>query len=107
MRQHALDRQMRLAGIGGAKHRGDTGAASTKRAVGARRERNRHGRPGSDDAVNGATKEVSLYHKAALESPVFNMWNESGTNRGRIGDSATVRLRSLRDMAWSHALHTR
>jgi len=50
---------------------------------------------------------VSLYHKAALESPVLNMWNESGTNRGRIGDSAAVRLRSLRDMAWPPALHTR
>jgi len=24
----------------------------------------------------------------ALESPVLNVWNESGTNRGRIGDSA-------------------
>jgi hypothetical protein len=27
------------------------------------------------------------------------VWNESGTNRGRIGDSADVRLRSPRHMA--------
>ena len=44
---------------------------------------------------------------AALESPVLNVWNESGTNRGRIGDSAAVRLRSLRYMAPSTTLHTR
>jgi len=44
---------------------------------------------------------------AALESPVLNVWNESGTNRGRIGDSAAVRLRSLRYMAPSTMLHTR
>src|SRR5204863_4545299 len=42
-----------------------------------------------------------------LESPVLNVWNESGTNRARIGDSAVVRLRSLRYMAPSSALHTR
>src|SRR5215472_16803008 len=44
---------------------------------------------------------------AAVESPVLNVWNESGTNRGRIGDSAAVRLRSLRYMAPSTMLHTR
>jgi hypothetical protein len=40
-----------------------------------------------------------LYHNNTLESPVLKVWNESGTNRGRIGDSPPVRLRSLRHMA--------
>jgi len=50
---------------------------------------------------------VLVYHTLALESPVLNVWNESRTNRGRIGDSAVVRLRSLRYMAPSSALPTR
>ena len=27
----------------------------------------------------------SLYHNATGDSPVLKLWNESGTNRGRIG----------------------
>jgi hypothetical protein len=30
--------------------------------------------------------ELLVYHNEMLESPVFKMWNDSGTNRGRIGD---------------------
>src|SRR5262245_5232038 len=40
-----------------------------------------------------------LYHNNTPQSPVLNVWNESGTNHGRIGDSWRVRLRSLRHMA--------
>jgi hypothetical protein len=39
-----------------------------------------------------------LYHNATVESPVLKVWNESGTNRARIGDSQAVRVCSLRDM---------
>src|ERR1700728_1473825 len=44
-------------------------------------------------------KHCLLYHNVTLERPVLNVWNESGTNHGRIGDSAPVRLRSPRYMA--------
>src|ERR1700733_5930404 len=48
-----------------------------------------------------------LYHNVTLERPVLKVWNESGTNRGRIGDSDPVRLRSLRYMALAAILNTR
>ena len=50
MRQHPLDREMRLAGIGRAQHGGDAGTTGTQITVGGRRERNRHQRPGIDAA---------------------------------------------------------
>src|SRR6266568_8746429 len=76
---------------------------------------------GPAGAVATAIKTVLLYHNvtpgkpcacwespcACWESPVLNVWNESGTNRGRIGDSASVRVRSLRYMAPSASFHTR
>jgi hypothetical protein len=37
---------------------------------------------------------------------VLKVWNESGTNRGRIGDSAVVRVRSPRHMAQSALANT-
>src|SRR5487761_751665 len=48
-----------------------------------------------------------LYHNVTLESPVLNVWSESGSNRGRIGDSERVRLRSLRYMAQQPTWNTR
>jgi len=42
VRQHPLDREMRLSGIGRAQHGCDAGAAGTQITVGWRRERNRH-----------------------------------------------------------------
>jgi hypothetical protein len=39
-----------------------------------------------------------MYRNEMLESPVFKMWNESGTNRGRIGDSVRVRICSPPDV---------
>src|ERR1700739_3137017 len=48
-----------------------------------------------------------LYHNKTPQSPVLKVWNESGTNHGRIGDSRRVRLRSLRHMARLHLPNTR
>jgi hypothetical protein len=69
---------------------------------------------GPAGAVATAIKTMFLYHNVTLgkpcvcgESPVLNVWNESGTNRGRIGDSASVRVRSLRYMAPLASIHTR
>ena len=42
MRQHALDGEMRLAGIGGSQHRRDTGAAGSRCSGRLRRKRNGH-----------------------------------------------------------------
>src|ERR1700692_890050 len=47
-----------------------------------------------------------LYHNATLGKAVLKMWNESGTNRGRIGDSEPVRLRSPRDVASAAGRYT-
>src|SRR5271170_511139 len=52
-------------------------------------------------------KRRLLYHNVTLERPVLKMWNESGTNRGRIGDSQPVRVRSPRYMDELPALNTR
>ena len=46
MRQHPLDREMRLAGIGRPQNGRDAGAASPQLAISGRRKRNRHQRPG-------------------------------------------------------------
>ena len=48
-----------------------------------------------------------VYHNATVERPVLKVWNESGTNRGRIGDSRLVRLRSPRHMAAAQLQSTR
>jgi hypothetical protein len=63
--------------------------------------------PSSSLAGEGRVGVGFLYHNATLERPVLNMWNESGTNRGRIGDSQQVRVRSPRYMAWLSSLNTR
>jgi hypothetical protein len=48
-----------------------------------------------------------LYHNNTPQRPVLNVWNESGTNHVRIGDSRRVRLRSLRHMAQPDFHYTR
>ena len=96
MRQHPLDGEMGLAGIGRPEHGGDAGAAGAQITIGGRREGNRHRRPGRAATER---RRLHLYHNNTRESPVLKVWNESGTNRGRIGDSRRVRLRSLRHMA--------
>src|SRR6202166_4268311 len=55
----------------------------------------------------GPGGDVFLYHNVTLERPVLKMWNESGTNRGRIGDSDPVRVRSPRYVAAAPPLNTR
>src|ERR1700761_3130417 len=52
-------------------------------------------------------KHTHLYHNVTLERPVLKVWNESGTNRGRIGDSTPVRIRSPRYMVRQAVLNTR
>jgi len=49
-----------------------------------------------------------LYHNMTLERAVLKVWNESGTNRGRIGDSSPVQFRS-RDIwrQWREAIPDR
>jgi hypothetical protein len=42
-----------------------------------------------------------------LESPVRDMWNECGTNRGRIAYSRAIRFRSRRPIASQWILNTR
>src|SRR6516162_5826606 len=49
MTEHALDREMRLAGVGRPKHGGDAGAAGAGIAVGRRGEGDRHRRPKTGD----------------------------------------------------------
>src|SRR5579863_6368334 len=101
MRQHPLDGEMGLAGVGRTKNSSDAGAARAnldwwqakmKSALRARRAARR--------------RRLHLYHNNTTEKScavrnrsVIKVWNESGTNRGRIGDSRRVRLRSLRHMA--------
>ena len=49
MTEHALDREVRLAGVGRPKHRGDARAAGAGIAVGRRGEGDRHRRPKTGD----------------------------------------------------------
>src|SRR5580698_7001994 len=58
-------------------------------------------------ASTGRIKHSVLYHNVTLERPVLNMWNESRTKRGRIGDSKRIRVRSPRYMAKVVAPYTR
>jgi len=48
--------------------------------------------------LRGRGGRVFVYHNATVERPVLKVWNESGTNRARIGDSRCVRFCSLRDI---------
>src|SRR5215472_11823974 len=40
-----------------------------------------------------------LYHNAPRQAPPHKRWNESGTNRARIADSITVKVRSRQYVA--------
>src|SRR5579863_7771771 len=50
--------------------------------------------PGPSAARGKGSVGAHLYHNMTLERAVLKVWNESGTNRGRIGDSRFVRIRS-------------
>ena len=54
-----------------------------------------------------AVQRLVLYHNMTRDRPVLNMWNEFGTNCGRIGDSTDVRVRSPRHMALACRHNTR
>ena len=81
MREHAVDREMRLAGIGRPEHGGD--AAPAARGVGEGCGRSFQQRSKPDFCANCT---VSLQFES--DSPdSLNGWNELGTNRVRITDS--------------------
>src|SRR5262245_23337685 len=94
MREHALDREVGLAGVGGSKHRGDAGAACAGVAVARRREGNCHFGSGKRKGPP-PFPSLFMYHNATGGKPVIKLWNESRTNRGRIADSPPVGFRSL------------
>ena len=82
MRKHPLDREMGLAGIGGPEHRGDAGAGSP--SVGERRalKKKRPCFPG----ISASLAVGEVFHNATHLRSRLKLWNESGTNRARIGD---------------------
>ena len=87
MRQHSLDGEMGLAGIGRPEHGGDTGAARAQISIGreAKRISALKARIDRAGAVGGicitTTRREGL--GARRESPVLKVWNESGTNHGQ------------------------
>ena len=101
MRQHALDGEMGLAGIGRPQHGGDAGAAGARGAVGLRGKGDGHYASRLAAGLFAGPARGFLYHNATHRrrlAPV-KLWNESGTNRARIADSGAMRLRSRRHLA--------
>lgn len=93
MRQHPLDRQMRLAGVGRPEDCGDAGAGSA--FVGERGMRESH--------ILRVFLASRLFQGVSLcdgDAVALKLWNESGTNRVRIADSTLDRLRSPQHLAW-------
>ena len=105
MRQHPLDGEMGLAGIGRPEHGGDAGAAGAHIAVGGRGKRNRHCRPGLAASLpwplagQGQDRGSICITTTRRKVLCLTCGTSSGTNRGRIGDSRRVRFRSPRHMA--------
>src|SRR5665213_1048910 len=48
-----------------------------------------------------------VFHNATHQGSRLKLWNESGTNRARIGDSYALRLRSPQHLAWNAENSTR
>src|ERR1700721_2089591 len=94
MREHALDREVSFARIGRPENGRDAGP--TKAYVTTDRGGEGDGPQGSGKTRrerSPALRYVSVSQRA-VEKPVIKMWNESGTNRARIGDSVPVCFRS-------------
>src|ERR1700730_19214621 len=92
MRQHPLDRQMGLAGVGRPKHCGDARAGSP--FVGERcLRRESHifleflQSFGAAVGCACGALDLILCHNATLARSRLKLWNESRTNRARIADS--------------------
>jgi hypothetical protein len=64
MRQHALDGEMGLAGIGGPQHGGDAGAAGTRRSVGLRGKGDGHHASRLAAGLLYSPTKGFLYHNA-------------------------------------------
>jgi hypothetical protein len=67
MRQHALDREVRLAGVGGAEHGGDAGAAGARGPIGRRGKGDSHYASELAAGFLRSTKGF-LYHNATTEN---------------------------------------
>jgi hypothetical protein len=99
MAEHELDGEMGLAGVGRPEHCGDTGTTGASVAGCGRRKRKRHqiSRVGMARIIGGHAFSVSQRDAGGTgERPRLKKENESGTNRGRIGDSQAVELCSPR-----------
>src|ERR1700757_2933292 len=120
MRQHPLDSEVGFPGIGGTEYGGDAGAAGTQLTIGRRRKGYRHSEARHSRLAkwerrfsrwlwrDRQTACVSQRDAVQfLRLPVLKVWNESGTNHGRIADSQVVRLCSPRDMEWQVQGNTR
>ena len=81
MRQHALDREMRLAGIGRPEHRGDAGAARTSRDDGPRK---RNGHQKSKGSRNDQVM-IRMVIVKGCDAPVAIANTPAGFNECRAG----------------------
>src|SRR5580692_6039628 len=98
MREHALDGEVGLAGIGRPEHRGDTMAPVAQAAVRRRTEGDGHTglRPRTDRPARRARRY--LYHNATeakgVGVAILTAANESRTKHARIADSCAIEIRS-------------
>ena len=99
MRQHALDGEVGLAGVGRPEHGGDAGAAGTRTPVGGLGKREGHYASELAAGLFFSRAKGFLYHNATVQSCAIKLWNEFGTNRARIADSARMWVRSRRHLA--------
>src|SRR5215204_5505070 len=114
---------MGFTGIGRPQHRGNSHASGASVTIGRRREGNGHLYPVTELLCAASPRRpladepcmmrrfmsrfgwlgCVLYHTATGMPPALELGNESRTNRGRIGDSRTVRF--VHGHMWRH-LHT-
>ena len=85
MREHPLDGEMGLAGVGRAEHCGDASATEAALAGRGRRKRNSHRCPGwSGPRQRCAGLSVPQCANARRFGPVLKLGNDSRTKRARI-----------------------
>ena len=73
MRQHALDGEMGLAGIGGPEHGGDAGAAGTRCSVGLRGKGDGHYASGLAAGLFCSPTKGFLYHNATTNKAAVKL----------------------------------
>src|SRR3974390_181647 len=98
MREHALDGEMGLAGIGRPEHGGDTMAPIAQAALRRRTEGDGHDLPPPAHGPAGASrKAVSVSQcdgNQGCWGRALTVANESRTKHGRIADSGAIEIRS-------------